>query len=261
MARRYTKLFGALVATSLMALAGAAAAATYEDGLLAYDKSDYATALKIFRPLAERGDIRSENALGRMYIRGEGVARDPAEGTRWFKQATDQTKALDAYNSGDFALALKTFRPLAEKGQVLGQYILGLMYTNGQGVAENFPEGLQWLTKAAEQGEAKAQFSVGVIYFKGLGVTKNNTEALKWYRRAAEQGNPPAQYNLGAMYAKGEPVAQDNVTAYMLYALAAAQGIRAAGDARDKLAKSMSLDQVVEANKKVHAWKPKLETD
>ncbi len=173
MARRYTKLFGALLAAALVAMAEAAAAATYEDGLLAYDKGDFATALKIFRPLAERGDIRSENALGRMYIRGDGVARDPAEGTRWFQSATEQTKALDAYNYGDFALALKTFRPLAENGQVLGQYILGLMYTNGQGVGENFPEGLKWLTKAAEQGEAKAQFSVGVIYFKGLGVAKN----------------------------------------------------------------------------------------
>ncbi len=90
---------------------------------------------------------------------------------------------------------------------------------------------------------------------------KNNAEAFKWYRRAADKGNPPAQYNLGAMYAKGDTVAQDTVTAYMLYSLAAAQGIKAARDARDKLAKSMSPDQVAEANKKVHAWNPKVETD
>jgi hypothetical protein len=135
------------------------------------------------------------------------------------------------------------------------------MYANGQGVPESYTEGLKWLKKAAEQGEAKAQFSVGVIYFKGLGMPANHAEAFKWYRRAADQGSATAQYNLGAMYAKGQTVPQDVVKAHMLYALAADNGIRAADDAKDKLAKSMSAEQIAEAKKMAHEWKPKLETE
>lgn len=263
MSRRYAKLFAALLTASLMqwAMAGAALAGSFDDATAAADKGDYATAMKLFRPLADRGDSGAQYAIGRMYAKGQGVPKDPAEAMKWFDKANDQSKALQAYNRSDFATARKIFAPLAEKGQALAQYILGLMYANGQGVPESYTEGLKWLQKAAEQGEAKAQFSVGVIYFKGLGMPANQAEAFKWYRRAADQGNATAQYNLGAMYARGQTVSQDVVRAHMLYALAANNGIKAADEAKDKLAKSMSAEQIAEAKKMAQEWKPKLETE
>lgn len=262
MSRHYARLFGALLAASLMQWAmGAALAGSFDDATAAADKGDYATAMKLFRPLADRGDSGAQYAIGRMYAKGQGVPKDPAEAMKWFDKANDQSKALQAYNRSDFATARRIFAPLAEKGQALAQYILGLMYANGQGAPESYTEGLKWLQKAAEQGEAKAQFSVGVIYFKGLGMPANQAEAFKWYRRAADQGNATAQYNLGAMYAKGQTVPQDVVRAHMLYALAANNGIKAADEAKEKLAKSMSAEQIAEAKKMAHEWKPKLETE
>ena len=259
MSRHCVKFYGACLVVLWMV--GAAAAASYDDALLAYNKGDFPTALRQFRSLAERGDTRSQDALGRMYARGEGVPKDRNEAEKWFKMSSEQSDAFMSYNHGDFETALRVYRPLAEKGQVLAQYILGLMYANGHGVPESYPEGLKWLTKAAEQGEAKAQFSVGVIYFKGLGMAKNYAEAFKWYKRAADQGNATAQYNLGAMYAKGQTVPQDLVTAHMLYTLAAAQGVRAAGAAKEQLAKSMSAEQIAQANKMAKDWKPKPEVE
>ena len=263
MSRHYARLFGALLTAALMqwAMTGATLAGSFDDATAAADKGDYATALKLFRALAERGDSGAQYAIGRMYAKGQGVPKDPAAAMKWFDQANEQSKALQAYNRSEFATARKTFEPLAEKGQALAEYILGLMYANGQGVPESYTEALKWLQKAAEQGEAKAQFSVGVIYFKGLGMPANQAEALKWYRRAADQGNAPAQYNLGAMYARGQTVGQDVVKAHMLYALAGDHGIRAADEAKDKLAKTMSADQIAEAKKMAHEWKPKLETE
>jgi hypothetical protein len=263
MSRLYARVFAALLTASLMqwAIAGAALAGSYDDAMAAYDKGDFATALKLLRPLAERGDASAQYAIGRMYAKGQGVPQDAAEANNWFNKGREQSKALQAYNRSDFVTAHKIFEPLAEKGQALAEYILGLMYANGQGVPESYPEALKWLTKAAEQGEAKAQFSVGVIYFKGLAMTANPAEAFKWYRRAADQGNTQAQYNLGAMYAKGQTVPQDAVKAHILYASAADHGIKAAGEAKDKLAKSMSAEQVAEAKKMAQEWKPKLETE
>jgi uncharacterized protein len=41
-----------------------------EDGQAAYNRGDYATALKLFRPLAEQGNADAQNNLGWLYERG-----------------------------------------------------------------------------------------------------------------------------------------------------------------------------------------------
>ena len=71
MKQRIATLFvGGLVA---LALHGGAAAGPYEDGQAAYDRQDYAAALKLRLPLAEQGDPRAEDDLGAMYEHGQGV--------------------------------------------------------------------------------------------------------------------------------------------------------------------------------------------
>ena len=44
---------------------------------------------------------------------------------------------LDAAQKGDFATALREWTPLAEKGDAIAQYNLGLMYRQGQGVKKD----------------------------------------------------------------------------------------------------------------------------
>jgi TPR repeat protein len=41
-----------------------------EDGQAAYNRGDYATALKLLRPLAEQGNATAQNNLGWMYDQG-----------------------------------------------------------------------------------------------------------------------------------------------------------------------------------------------
>jgi TPR repeat protein len=261
MSRHYAALWRALLTALLMqlALAATAVAGPYEDATLAYKKGDYAAALRLYRPLAQRGNAEAQDALGGMYARGEGVPQDKAEALVWFQMADSERKGLIAFNATNYATALRIFRPLADRGQVLAEYVIGLMYANGQGVPQDFGQAMKWHRKAADQGEPKAQFSVGVMYFKGLGTAVNHAEAFKWYRRAADQGDPAAQYNLGAMYAKGEVVAQDKVTAAMWYTVAATARVRAAEAAKRQLARSMSPAQLAEAEKRARAFKPKPE--
>ena len=49
--------------------------------------------------------------------------------------AQDFQKGFRAYKSGDYATALREWRPLAEQGNADAQYNLGVMYYNGKGVA------------------------------------------------------------------------------------------------------------------------------
>jgi TPR repeat protein len=52
---------------------------------------------------------------------------------------------------------------------------------------------LQTIRDAAEQGNAKGQYYLGVMYRDGEGVPQDKAEAMKWFRKAAEQGNSDAK--------------------------------------------------------------------
>ena len=127
-----------------------------------------------------------------------------------YRHGADYEKGLAAAKSGDFATALREFRPLAE------------------------------------QGDADAQFNLGLMYYNGLGVPQDYKTAVKWYTLAAEQGVVDAQYNLGWMYYKGQGVSQDYVYAHMWRNVVAFNGYET-GDLRDEVAKEMTADQIEKA--------------
>ena len=63
--------------------------------------------------------------------------------------AQDFDKGLAAAQSGDFATALKEWRPLAEQGNAGAQHNLGVMYEGGQGVLQDNAEAVKWFRLAA----------------------------------------------------------------------------------------------------------------
>lgn len=156
-------------------------------------------------------------------------------------------EGLAAYKRGDYATAIKEWRPLAEAGDASAQYNLGVMYETGRGVPQDDQEAVKWYRKAAEQGDASAQHNLGLMYDNGQGVPQDYREALKWYRKAAEQGNAGAQNNLGVMYANGRGVPQDKVLAYALYNLSAAADASKDNKAprnRENIASEMSRAEI-----------------
>jgi TPR repeat protein len=100
----------------------------------------------------------------------------------------------DAYRTGDYATALRLWRPLADAGNANAQFRLGVMYHNGQGVPQDYAAAAAWYRKAAEQGNKWAQYLLGVMYGIGQGVPQDYVETVAWYRRAAEQGHAFARY-------------------------------------------------------------------
>jgi uncharacterized protein len=173
--------------------------------------------------------------------------------------------ATAAFNRGDYEAVLRVVRPLADQGNAKAQALLGTMYENGEGMAQDLAEGVKWLRKAAEGGEVSAQDYLGVLYATGdSGLEQDYSQAAKWYRKAADQGDPHAQNSLGSMYAQGEGVPQDYVQAYTWYNLAA-KGFSAsenerrkwAAFGRDLVASRMTPAQIAEAQKLARERKPK----
>ena len=134
--------------------------------------------------------------------------------------------AVAAYKRGDYAQALKIYRPLAAKGNAGAQHNLGHMYNNGTGVTQDYKEAIKWYRLAAAQGLASAQCNLGLMYKAGQGVTQDYKEAIKWFRLAAAQGFAPAQHNFGNLYNDGQGVTQEYQEALKWYRLAAAQGLQ-----------------------------------
>jgi uncharacterized protein len=116
----------------------------------------------------------------------------------------DFQAGMDANTREDYATALREWRPLAEKGDALAQYHLGVLYRKGRGVPQDDVQARGWYAKAAAQGQAKAQFNLGTLYFNGEGVPKDYQQALRWFRLAADQGEALAQTKMAVMYDEGQ---------------------------------------------------------
>src|SRR6187399_2566317 len=75
-----------------------------------------------------------------------------------------------AYGRGDYVTALRLWRPLAERGNVVAQHNHALLYdTGGSGVPQDEVEAARWYYRAAEQADASAQNALGVMYLAGRG--------------------------------------------------------------------------------------------
>jgi TPR repeat protein len=161
----------------------------------------------------------------------------------------DFDSGREAYRRGDYATAMREWRPLAEQGHSLAQYFLGSMYEAGLGVPEDDGEAVKWFRRAAEQGHAEAQTHLGVRYDLGWGVPEDDAKAVKWWRLAAEQGDTSAQLSLGLMYIFGKGVPEDFVQAYAWFNLAAAQGDKNAAKNKGIARNRMTRAQIAEAQK------------
>ncbi len=136
--------------------------------------------------------------------------------------ATD--KAKEAMQKGDFKTALDELHPLAAKNDPNAQFLLGMLYDSGKGVAQDQAVAAKWYRKAAEQKHLIAQLFLGVMLYSGQGVKRDYKEAARWLRTPADSGSDEAQFYLGSMYANGTGVKMDQAEAIRWLEKSAAQG-------------------------------------
>jgi len=111
----------------------------------------------------------------------------------------------------------------------------------------NYAKALQEWTPLAEDGDSVIQFGLGLIYSDAKGVYQDHKEAVKWFRLASEQGHTMAQNSLGFSYENGHGVPQDNVMAYMWFNIAAANGDTPGGTNREIMSRKMTLAAIEKA--------------
>jgi TPR repeat protein len=110
------------------------------------------------------------------------------------------------------------------------------------------------LQKLAEAGDADAQWQMGVRYHDGEGVAHDDAQAVQWFQLAAEQGNVAAQGALGAYYWRGRGVPADLSRAYFWSAIAMAQGDEMSKSRIEGLSSQMTPGQVSAARQLAEGW-------
>jgi ATP-dependent protease ClpP protease subunit len=94
-------------------------AGPFEEGVAAYDRKEYAKALELWLPLAQRGDHTAQFNVGVLYEKGLGVERSASDAAHWYLEA-------------------------AQQGDLDAQYGLALLYETGSGVAKDVDEARKW---------------------------------------------------------------------------------------------------------------------
>jgi TPR repeat protein len=201
------------------------ARAQYNLGFSARVLQLYPEAVKWTLRAVDQGLPEAQLHLGMLYQRGQGLPVSPTKAVQQFERA-------------------------AAQGLAEAQYMAGLMYCCGDGVKRDSARALRWFTQAATQGHGNAQLNLGRMYVQGEGVAIDKEKGRKWLLAAAEQRVPEAQYQLGKMYTQGGGVAADDVQAYIWFSLALAGGYSDAAAPRDKIARKLSPEQLVNAQQR-----------
>ncbi|MEX2648354.1 MAG: tetratricopeptide repeat protein [Alphaproteobacteria bacterium] len=124
MAREIKAVLIALVVA--LSLVAPVAAGPLEDGMTAFDRGDYAEAVKWYRKAADQGLAEAQFTLGVMYHDGLGESQDDAEALKWFRKGADQ-------------------------GDAPAQINLGLKYHEGRGVPQDYVQAHMWFNLAASR--------------------------------------------------------------------------------------------------------------
>jgi hypothetical protein len=95
---------------------------------VAFDRSNYASSLKVWLPLAEQGQPAAQTYVGEIFEKGLGVKPDYAAAAVWYRRA-------------------------AEKGYSRAAINLGSLYEQGLGVPKDQTQALNWYRRAAGLGE------------------------------------------------------------------------------------------------------------
>jgi hypothetical protein len=164
--------FSLLVAVGAACASPSAAIApkTVRDGIAAWQRSDYAGAVAIWRPLADKGDADAAFNLGQAYRLGRGMAVDLTQAKAWLEKA-------------------------ARAGHLDAQTTLGLLLFD----SGDHDGGIGWLKKAAARGEPRAMLVYGTALFNGDSVPRDPLMAYAYVSRAAAQGLEPAKSTLQDM--------------------------------------------------------------
>lgn len=156
-------------------------------------------AMEYWQKAARQGHARACFHLACCYDFGKGVLANMKKAIRLYERAVELGSDAALYNLGkiyldgerikkDPWLATTYLWVAADKGDPEAQLQLGYCLYNGLGFAKrDFDEAARRYSQAARQGNKRAQFNLALCYREGEGVKKSRRWCKYWLERAAAQ--------------------------------------------------------------------------
>src|SRR5690348_10033178 len=189
-----------VAAALLIASAAPLSAQSVRAGIDAWQRSDYAGAVTIWRPLAEKGDADAQFNPGQAYRLGRGVPINLAAAKTWFERAANQghvdaqtTLGLLLVQNGDQAEGLRSLKKPADKGEPRAMLVYGTALVNGDSVTQDPALGYAYVSRAASQGLEPAKDTVEQLdKLLTAGDRKRGSDLARQLAKGAPQATPKA---------------------------------------------------------------------
>ena len=208
----------------------------------------YEKALEWYLKAAERGHPDAMHRIGYLYYAGKGVETSMEEALKWFQRGLERGNedclkwiCYCYVELEDYEKAFPYLTKVTESEDCgYEQFLLGICYEKGRGVARSLTTAIEWYKKAAENDESDAIDRLEVIdevlkyektyreevilaildstdYVWGTnGLEQDFEKAAQCARSAAEAGNPCGYYVLSLMFCdvNNLPNAKEKAFAY-----------------------------------------------
>lgn len=159
----YSKSARHLLLVSAMLGLAMPALANVKDGVDAWGRGDYKTAVAEWRGPAAAGDADAQFNMAQAYKLGRGVPMDLAQAERYYKKAADQGHLQASDNYGLILFqnqrrkdALPYLQASANRGEPRAQYVLGTGHFNGDFVEKDWIKAYALMTRASAAGLPQA---------------------------------------------------------------------------------------------------------
>lgn len=227
---------------------------------------DYKESVRWLTAAADQNVLGATLDLAAFYLHPpDGTAADISRAILYYEKAADlgsapaQAMLGDIFANGaqgkpDYEQAVKWYRKAAEQGQPDAEFGLAVRYALGQGVPLDLQEALRLFIAAANQGHVGAQYDLATMYEEGKGTPADQSLAAHYYQLAADQGMPQAQFGLGRLLASNKQSRSDQVSAYK-WLMLAVNSIKEISPILSALRKSMSQEEINEAEREVDNWR------
>tara|TARA_B110000908_G_scaffold119103_1_gene139587 strand:- start:2383 stop:2886 length:504 start_codon:yes stop_codon:yes gene_type:complete len=131
----------------------------FNDALTIYKTGEKTIAIKMFKQLSDKGDLKAQDMLSSIYNHGSGVKEDKAK----------------AYKYARLAAVNQSLGSIDQKAR--GQYIVGYSYAFGFGVKTNYSLAYMWMAIANSNNAWNAD---NMLVWLGHSLTqKEKNEAIK----------------------------------------------------------------------------------
>ncbi|HUT50890.1 MAG TPA: tetratricopeptide repeat protein [Alphaproteobacteria bacterium] len=216
-----------LIVVMVLATTLPSAADDFADAKQAFDAEQYRKAVRLLRPLAEKGDARAQHLLGRAHMFGLGAKRSDKQAQYWLMKAVAQ----------DYAPAFS----------LLGRLLLEIDRSPARG--------LPLIKIAVRRGDPVAQAALGMLYLIGYpGIPVDMKESKRLLLLAVDQKYNGGYLGLAWWHASGQGKKPDYVELLKWIVIDTRIGTGATDLYRARALKHLNQAQIAEAKRRAAAW-------